>query len=247
MIVKKKTLKRATFKFVDGYPSKCAKHKLDNMISVDYPCEVCGIQSTYGYKEDNKPIRCCDDAEQGMINLRSPRCRSCGIYIVKGKKSKCSYCSVKEEVSYKRFEKRYENGLINLLATNKIEFVANKKVSFENNYFRPDIKIVCDNYFIIIECDENQHKQYTAEEERLRMISIYKGLGEISCVFVRYNPNGFKVGSKRSKKIPMEKRYELLIKHLKEIIKPVNTIESYKLFFDTDNIGEYTQKEILLV
>ena len=64
----------------------------------------------------------------------------------------------------------------------------------------PDIAIICENYVIVIEVDENQHKNtgndnfYSKENEKNKMNLIkdyYKSINK-KTIYIRFNPDDYK-------------------------------------------------------
>jgi hypothetical protein len=62
---------------------------------------------------------------------------------------------------------------------------------------KPDILIDLLTYSIIIECDENQHKNYTCENRRT--MELFQDLGDRPIIFIRFNPDSYI--NKNTKKI----------------------------------------------
>lgn len=114
---------------------------------------------------------------------------------------------------------------------------------------RPDILIDLFTHILIVEIDENQHVSIDCENKR--MLQIFKDLGNRPCVFIRFNPDGYKIGNKiisscwsfnenniivlkQTKKIEWQERLKLLIEKIKYHIEniPQKELEIIKLFFD---------------
>ncbi len=55
---------------------------------------------------------------------------------------------------------------------------------------RPDVRIECLTHSIIIECDENQHKNYDCEDKRI--MEIFQDLGNRPLILIRFNPDSYK-------------------------------------------------------
>ena len=71
----------------------------------------------------------------------------------------------------------------------KFNFINNKQ--FQNDCclkYRPDFIFDCGSYFVIVECDEDAHRQYDKECEIIRMNNISIGIG-LPTKFIRYNPD----------------------------------------------------------
>jgi hypothetical protein len=60
---------------------------------------------------------------------------------------------------------------------------------------RPDIFIDFGSHCLIIEIDENRHINYICEQKR--MVEIYEDLGFRKVVFIRFNPDGYSLGSEK--------------------------------------------------
>jgi hypothetical protein len=54
---------------------------------------------------------------------------------------------------------------------------------------RPDVLIDLLTHSIVIECDENQHKNYTCENKRT--MKLFEDLGNRPLVMIRFNPDNY--------------------------------------------------------
>ncbi len=86
----------------------------------------------------------------------------------------------------------------------------NRRVDFQTT-----IKGEFTTYLVVTEIDENQHKYYDPNDEIERINQIFEDLG-MKMVFIRFNPDGYKIGSVR-KRTPMEKRYQALKAKYEEV------------------------------
>ena len=77
----------------------------------------------------------------------------------------------------------------------KDQFTYDKSIDGGCSNKRPDW--FCDmlTHSIIVECDENQHGNYSCENKR--MMEIFKDLGNRPIVFIRFNPDGYVKDNKR--------------------------------------------------
>ena len=105
---------------------------------------------------------------------------------------------------------------------------------------RPDRLYDMGTFYLIVEVDENQHKDYkcvnTKYIEEVRMIQIADSLG-METIFIRFNPDNFRVGNKLCRKYNMTKRLKVLRKwllHFDDYVPDKNYggIKSLKLFYD---------------
>jgi hypothetical protein len=122
-------------------------------------------------------------------------------------------------------------------------FDYNKSVGFSCGSFRPDFSYDAGTHYVIVECDEDQHRAYDPECERIRMLNILYAQG-MRCVFIRYNPDAFKIQDK-TKRISKEKRHAVLLETIREHMKPSEpeseSIDVIYLFYD----GAEKRTEIL--
>jgi hypothetical protein len=130
---------------------------------------------------------------------------------------------------------------------------------------RPDVLIDVLLYSIIIECDENQHKNYECENKRT--MQLFEDLGNRPLILIRFNPDSYIEGSSEESNqkvdgcfkpltkiedIHKKKFYELneeewkrRVDILEEVIKdkisfevPQKEIEEIKLFYNKPNIKD---------
>lgn len=157
------------------------------------------------YREENKEKIAVKNKEWRNNNQEYiknyKKCRSCGIFQTKNiNKFLCSYCNPNKP----DFIKKREVQLKSFLEENNYEFEYNKICRYQDKWYYPDFKIKCENYWIIIECDEKAHRDYDKEDEKERENNICLGLN-LPCVFLRFNPDtGFK------KKIKMKTKQKVL-------------------------------------
>jgi len=97
---------------------------------------------------------------------------------------------------------------------------------------------------VIVECDEFQHKnrsfcssyKHLQHAELSRMHEIQNACG-ISCIFLRWNPDNFRVKGVIDKKYNMNQRLKLLVKWLEHCFKIVpdkdlSPVKCKYLFYD---------------
>ena len=81
--------------------------------------------------------------------------------------------------------------------------------------------------FVVLEVDENQHRERACECEQARMLNITYALG-MPTIFVRYNPDSFKDSRGRKVEMTDNKRHNILIKWLKFIMdSPPQNMDEY--------------------
>jgi len=107
--------------------------------------------------------------------------------------------------------------------------------------YRPDFRYDALTHFVIIEVDEDQHDAYNPECEKVRMNNIIEAL-KMRCVYIRYNPDAFRIDGKKVD-VPEEKRHELLLKTIRECMKPsfdseISTADIIYLYYDGAEVRE---------
>jgi hypothetical protein len=150
------------------------------------------------YQEQNK-----DDIAERMKQYRQEKykCKSehCSTQATQPKyKGYCFRCFLHtypdEEVprNYKIKERHVQDYLTEHF---KDAFTYDKVISGGCSRFRPDW--FCDmlTHSIVVECDENQHQDYSCENKR--MMTLFEDLGNRPLVFIRFNPDGYIDDSKK--------------------------------------------------
>ena len=227
---------------VFGYNVKelfCVNCKEEGMTNVKAKlCEQCNQhQPTYNYK-NIKPPRFCNGCKlDGMVDIMNPMCTSCELFVVPKKPHLCLYCKPESTLRYKTKEFL----VVNYLEENGINFIHNKSVGFVCGNYRPDILIDAHTHFVIVEIDEDQHKNYDGKCELVRMLNIHQAQG-MRCIFIRYNPDVFRVKNK-TKKVHTSARLDILLTEIQNHIKyfPEDEVTIYRLFYNNDD-GEYVKR-----
>jgi hypothetical protein len=108
---------------------------------------------------------------------------------------------------------------------------------------RPDIFYQCLGHCVIVEVDENQHRNYNPSCECARISEIVGSLGGFPVVFIRYNPDAIKWKGKFVSGVSREKRLEMLVDVVKKELNAIFetfTVRLIQLFYDDDGEdGEY--------
>ena len=225
----------------DQRPSYCNEHRLEGMQNItdrNRRCEIkdCTVmRATYGLPLDKKPTRCSAHRTNAMIDIVNKKCVGCGLYVVTAKKNHlCSYCS--EETVRMR---QKEQTVFTILKDNfpDYTFIWNRAVGQDKSCaltrYRPDFCFDRGFYYLIVECDEDAHRQYDVECERKRMYEITGGLG-LPVVFVRYNPDSFSINGTVSQCHHITKK-----RHLVNTVQKYLTTTRYDLFKRTTLIVHY--------
>jgi hypothetical protein len=246
---------RPTYGYCSQSPILCAKHRdLHNdknflYIKPKRPCignddEDCKDIAEYGKTE---PIHCIDHKIDDDIYLVAQKCIQCCNNDLLNKNGLCiTYCAPNQLYQQVKIEKEKEKIVMNYLdkyvkLSNIINIQDDKVVDTYCNYYRPDRIYDVGTHCIIIEVDEDQHKGKRAScskgeiGELARMHEIQNAVG-MNCIFLRFNPDTFKVNNKKQS-INMNERLKLLVKWIEkcEQMKPEKDLQPVKykyLFYD---------------
>ena len=197
----------ANYGFADDQkPRYCQTHRLAGMKNIvemnrksPRGCEVVGCPITraiFGLPGDKKATRCRNHRTERMIDVVTKKCNGCGLYVVNGTKNNlCSYCS--PDTKKQRQKETIIENILQLSFPTR-NFVNNQTFAMDTSCsikkYRPDFSLDCGFYYIIVECDEDAHRQYDNSCETKRMYEIASGLG-MPVIFIRYNPDSFTMGN----------------------------------------------------
>ena len=222
---------RPNFGIPGQHKIRCKSHILPGMISnPKRKCVAikCKNPALYGIC---KPEHCEDHKHDDEINWVERECVSCGLTYILNKQEKCQFC---DPDMFNKTRLAKQNQVKHFLDANGITYVSCDTLVDRGACFkyRPDFLIDCNTHFVVLEVDENQHKDRADECETVRMINIFQSVG-ISTKFLRYNPDEYKIG--KDKKNPsFGTRMNILKKHLKYAME--DEVKSYisvkYLFFD---------------
>ena len=216
----------AYFGYINQPATRCTLHKLPLMFKnrkVKCFNENCDEISEYGKEE---PTHCFIHKKDDELCLLGQICKQCGRKDELCNKDKIclTYCRPTElSIISKKIIKKKERMVLSYLDENiktDIKSVDDKIIDTSCVKRRPDRVYDCGSFFVVVEIDENQHKSYkngcsfdTKTQELRRMIQIHEALsnGMMSVIFLRFNPDNFRICGEL-KKINMQKRLEVLCK-----------------------------------
>ena len=167
-------------------------------------------------------------------------CVGCGLFVVTSqKKYRCFYCSGKTACKRKN-----KLSVFTVLKENFEDYSFSWNCTFSQDVmcalakYRPDFAFDRGSYYVIVECDEDAHRQYDVSCERKRMYEITAGLG-LPVVFIRYNPDSFSINGKVSQCHHVTKKRYLVNTVRKYLTMPSDDsfersrIIVHYLFYDT--------------
>lgn len=181
-------------------PIYCVNHKLDNMINIKIKkCihENCNLAASFNYEGKTNRLFCSNHKKEGMINIctnfcHSPLCYTEGIDKYNGYCARC-YVHMNPDNPISRNYKTKESSVILFIKKHfpSLNLIIDKKISNGSSNRRPDILIELDHQNIIIEIDENQHKDYDCSCDNKRLMELSKDLNHKNIVFIRFNPDDY--------------------------------------------------------
>mgnify|MGYP006140514913 CR=1 FL=1 len=225
--------KRASYGIPGFASSMCVKHKTDNMISKPRSkCkkENCKLNAIYGIKY---PIHCETHKNENDINLTETKCEECGLLDVCINGLCINTCSDSEKITYemKRRQKVKEVRVLKILESeygkpHEYNVHVSSKCGGKNSEEK-EFGYDFGTHKLYIEVDENQHKSYCELGEINRMKNIYMDDGGIPVIFIRYNPDNYKIDGKKQNISPQKREIELLkwVKYYQN----VDNIQGYDL------------------
>jgi hypothetical protein len=215
-------------------PTNCAKHRETGMLQrPNGKCISCKAPAIYGIKL--KPRHCETHKVDEDVNLTERECISCGLLYVLDKDNRCENCNPE---SFARAALAKQNALMTYLdvhghpGTTLDDRIIDGGVCGKE---RPDRVIDLGDKIIVIECDENQHRERACSCEQARMVNIAQSFGGVPVYFIRWNPDNYKTEKKTE--TPLKQRYALLSELLTAIktgvyIVPNGLVSVIYMFFD---------------
>jgi len=234
----------------------CSSHKKENMINVvSKTClELnCNIQPRFNFEDKKYGLYCSNHKKDNMFDVISKRCKKCNDTQISNKKYKgyCLRCFINlfpnEKVS-KNYKVK-ENHMTDFLKEEfKEQIMVFDKQTGGCSKRRPDCYIDKFTHVVIIECDENQHKDTSCENKRT--MELFQDFGNRPIVFIRFNPDSYikdnkKISSSfkihKTLDVPVvrePKEWKLRLDLLKETINkfleniPEKEVSNEYLFYD---------------
>jgi hypothetical protein len=226
---------RANYNVPGQKASRCNTHKQTGMIvNPKKRCwqGKCKEYALYGTFRAEFCESHCDPATH--INWMEKECVSCRLPNILNKNSRCQYCEPdmfnKTRLAKQNFVKRW-------LDNNGFEYDSCDTVieHSECGKERPDFVFDCGTHVVILEVDENQHRERVEVCECTRMVNIFQSFGGLPVKFVRYNPDKYKKNG-RSCDPSIGARMNVLRTHLEYALKdePVSLLSVKHLFYDNE-------------
>jgi hypothetical protein len=217
-------------------PTVCARHRKPGMIfrpSAKCKFDKCKKPAFYG--KNLTPQRCEEHKLEDDQNLVERECKSCNLPMVLDKDDLCEICNPE---AFKKAQLAKQNTVMSFLDVNNLAGTSTDKI-IDNGACgkeRPDRVYDLGDKVIILEVDENQHKDRPCECEQTRMINVSQFFGGTPVYWIRFNPDEYKATKSSIQQKTINQRLETLLKVLKHIHKnkdkPTAFIQVLYLYFD---------------
>ena len=228
-------------------PTHCVPCKSPEMVCTHGNMCQCGKHACFGIP-GGKATCCATCQTDGMQDVVSKRCVEVDCEVIINSSQK--YCA-NHDTEKKRVTRRKEfilghhlKDVISVLFTAWNKMPKNAREC--GGAYRPDFVYVLDHYIIIVECDEFGHEQYDISCDRKRMVDLFNAYGGRPILFIRWNPDPFKVDG-RTRVTKMQTRLDVcaqtLERELKRTVEEVASMPMFriiKLFFDNDDSSSST-------
>ena len=183
----------------------CDEHKKPGMVDVVHKrCadDRCGsINPCFNLPGSKQGEYCDTHKKPGMENVVSKRCISdlCDIFSSKKYDWYCVRCYVHlfPDKPISRNYKTKETSVVDFVKTEfpEQDWVWNRRIQDGCSRRQPDLILDLGFQVVIIEVDENQHRNgYSCENKRVMELSL--DVGHRPIVFIRFNPDSYKTSEK---------------------------------------------------
>lgn len=139
--------------------------------------------------------------------------------------------------AYKIKERYVCDKLKELFKDENIEMIVDKKIEGGCSLRRPDILIDKLTHCIIIECDEEQHKNYDCENKRT--MELFKDLGNRHLIIIRFNPDCYTKKNKNKEKSCFKPIINIEDIHRKKFYDIVKTEWERRILILEDVVKKY--------
>lgn len=176
----------------------CKHHKLNGMVNVKskscehVECNKIAIYNVVG----QRPKFCSQHKTNEMINVSDPRCKTeqCDTFAKKldGYCARCFLHLFPEDERAKCFKLK-EQHMVEFINQQfqEEDIVLDKIVNGGCSKRRPDAYMDKFTHVVVVECDEEQHRDYDTTCENKRVMELFQDFGNRPIVFIRFNPDNY--------------------------------------------------------
>ena len=206
----------------------CYTHRERTMIVCPRTrCEqfsICRKWATHGTAADGL-MHCERHTIEGESDMATKTCTECGLTCIPNANGKCNCCDPRAFAAGRLAK---QNALMAYLDQRGLKGNSTDRIILDGcDKDRPDRVFDMERLIVVLECDENQHKDRTPQCEITRMQNIAQtGFGGTPVAFIRWNPDDYKADGDEE---PLRDRYETV----------GNLIDNIGNFVKTDMIFEH--------
>ena len=213
----------------------CSEHKPDGAEDVkNMKCEHCGTHASFGMRGTKRARWCVSHKPEEAENVVNKKCAFDGCDVQVSLRYKYSFCAA-HDTERKRNTRVRENQVANYLRDQGLHWTAwNKQVAETAcGRYRPDFVYELDSHVVVVEVDEQQHAKPGYACDAARMLDIFGAYGGTPVVFLRFNPDGFKIGGV-TKRTTLPTRLRQLETQLRAALEqpPPRQLTIVRLFYD---------------
>jgi hypothetical protein len=157
----------------------------------------CKISSANYNYDGEKAIYCAKHRKDNMVDIYNPRCKTPLCYTKVGKKFEgyCMFCFIHtfpDRAIVKNYKTR-ESATVNYLTEEFPNFTwtHDKRVDNGCSLRRPDLLVDLGYQVVIVEIDEDQHRDYDCSCENKRIMELSRDVNHRPIVFIRFNPDAY--------------------------------------------------------
>jgi hypothetical protein len=158
----------------------------------------------------------------------------CTTQVFRAAGEKNRYCS-NHDTTRKRRTRVRENQVANFLRDAGFHWSAwNKQLSETGcGTYRPDFTFEADTHVVIIEVDEHQHASPGYACDNRRMLDVFNAYGGLPVVFLRWNPDAFKLRGQMERR-SVKSRLTFLREQLRIALAetPKHLLSIKRMFYD---------------
>ena len=210
----------------------CAEHRPEGATDiVNKRCEHCDTVACFGMPGE-RPEWCSRHKPAEAVDLRSRRCAfpECDL-LTKGTHKYCA----SHDTERRRKTRVRENQVANYLRDQGFHWTSwNKQVQETAcGRYRPDFAYELNTHVVLVEVDEFQHARPGYSCDAARMLDIFGAYGGQPVVFIRFNPDAFKLGGV-TKRMKFPTRLRALDTQLRAALAqpPPCQLTIVRLFYD---------------
>ena len=212
----------------------CGKCKLPTMVDIRHPRCLCNIQPTYNY-EGLPPKFCAKCKTLDMVDVIHIKCKTnlCDLRVQEKYEGYCFRCFIYTfpDKPISRNYKTKEFAVVEYILEEFSSFtwITDKSIQDGCSRKRPDLLLDLGYQIVIIEVDENQHRQYDCNCDNKRLMTISQDVGHRPIIFIRFNPDDYnnQLGEKMSSSWGITSKTGIIkIKNKKEWVERLSSLKN---------------------